>query len=152
MPRAALFDHYRIVERERIPDLLLSRDFNPRDELLLEREPGIEPESTAGSSVEITDYQLNSIKLEAHIEKPCLLLLSEIDYPSWHATVDGEPVEILKANYCLRAIPLSPGSREIEFRFRSRILNISLIISIVTFVIVLAVPIVFRQAAGEKGR
>ncbi len=75
------------------------------------------------------------------------MLLSEIDYPSWHATVDGEPVEILAANYCLRAIPLGPGSSEIEFRFRSNVLNISLVISIVTFVVVLAVPIVFRRSA-----
>ena len=152
LPRAALFGSYRIVPRERIRNLLISRDFDPKAELLLEREPGIVPETSAGNSVEITDYQLNSIKLETNIEKPCLLLLSEIDYPSWHATVDGEPVEILRANYCLRAIPLRPGSRKIEFRFRSRILNMTLVISIVTFVIVLAVPIVFRQAAGEKGR
>ena len=152
LPRAALYGSYRIVDRERIPDLLLSRDFDPRAELLLEREPGIGPESTAGSSVEITDYRLNSIRLEAHIEKPCLLLLGEIDYPSWQATVDGEPVEIMKANYCLRAIPLLPGSKDIEFRFRSKNLKMALLISIVVFVMALAVPIVFRQAAGEKGR
>jgi hypothetical protein len=152
LPRAALFENYRVVEREMIPELLLSRDFDPRSELLLEEEPGIRPESTAGSRIEITDYGLNSIKLEAHIEKPCLLLLSEIDYPSWHATVDGEPVGILKANYCLRAIPLGAGSSEIEFRFKSGILRMSLIISIVTFVIVLAVPILFRPASVEKGR
>jgi hypothetical protein len=152
LPRAALFENYRVVEREMIPELLLSRDFDPRSELLLEEEPGIRPESTAGSRIEITDYGLNSIKLEAHIEKPCLLLLSEIDYPSWHATVDGEPVGILKANYCLRAIPLGAGSSEIEFRFKSGILRMSLIISIMTFVIVLAVPILFRPAAVEKGR
>jgi hypothetical protein len=152
LPRAALFESYQIVERERIPDLLLSRDFDPRAEIILEREPGIVPGSTAGSSVEITDYRLNSIELEAHIENPCLLLLSEMDYPSWHATVDGEPVEILRADYCLRAIPLDPGSRRIEFAFKSGMLRMSLVISIVTFVIVLAVPIMFGRAAGEKGR
>jgi hypothetical protein len=152
MPRAALLGSYRVAQREGIPDLLLSRDFDPSREIILEREPGIAPETAEGSRVEITDYRLNSITLEAHIEKPCLLLLSEIDYPSWTATVDGERVEILTANYCLRAIPLRPGSKRIEFRFRSRILNMALAISIVTFIIVLAVPIVFRQAAGEKGR
>ncbi|HER43699.1 MAG TPA: hypothetical protein ENO08_04490 [Candidatus Eisenbacteria bacterium] len=152
LPRAALFDTYRVVERGRIPDLLLSREFDPGRELLLEREPGIVPGSIGGSSVEITDYRLNGIELEAHIEEPCLLLLSEIDYPSWRAEVDGEPVEILTADYCLRAIPLAPGSRKIEFRFSSGILRMSLVISIVTFVIVLAVPFVWRRAAAEKGR
>ena len=110
------------------------------------------PGSTEGSSVEITRYRFNSIELEARIEEPCLLLLSEVDYPSWRATVDGEPVEVLTADYCLRAIPLVPGSKRIEFNFHSSILNISLIISIVTFVIVLAVPFVFRRTAREKGR
>ncbi len=152
LPRAALFENYRIVDHGRIPELLLSRGFDPGNELLLEEEPGIRPQSTEGSSIEITEYCLNGIKLEADIEKPCLLLLSEIYYPSWRATVDGEPVEILKADYCLRAIPLDAGSREIEFRFVSGVLRISLLISIVTFVIVLAVPVLFRRAAGEKGR
>ena len=152
LPRASLFENFRVVERGMIPELLLSRGFDPRNELLLEEEPGIVPQSTEGSSVEITDYGLNSIRLEAHIEKPCLLLLSEIYYPSWHATVDGEPVDVLRADYCLRAIPLDAGSSVIEFRFRSDILRISLVISIVTFVIVLAVPVLFRRAAGEKGR
>ena len=152
LPRASLFGSYRIAPRERIPDMLMSRDFDPRGQIILEREPGIVPETAEGSRVEITDYQLNSRTLEAHIEKPCLLLLSEIDYPSWIATVDGERVEILSANYCLRAIPLHPGSRRIEFVFRSRVLNMALVISIATFVIVLAVPLVFGRAAREKGR
>jgi len=152
LPRATLFEQYRVVERGRIPDLLLSRDFDPRREILLERDPGIAPGSTEGSSVEITGYRLNSIELEARIEEPCLLLLSEIDYPSWQAKVDGEPVEILRADYCLRAIPLHPGAKRIEFRFSSGILKMALVISIVTFVIVLAVPFVSGRAAGEKGR
>ena len=152
LPRAALVGSYRVLPRERIPEMLLSREFDPASSVLLEHEPGIAPGSTEGSSIEITDYQLNRIELRARVKEPCLLLLSEIDYPSWGASVDGEPVEILTANYCLRAIPLRPGASEIVFRFGSKVLNKALIISVVTFVIVLAVPVVFRQAAAEKGR
>jgi ABC-type multidrug transport system fused ATPase/permease subunit len=151
MPRVTLLGRYRVLPRERVIDKLVSLEFDPSEEVILEREPVIAPVTAEGSSAEIIDYGLNGITLRAHIEEPCIMLFSEIDYPSWKASVDGMRTEILTADYCLRAIPLAAGDHEIVFRFSSDILRISLIISIVTFAFTLAVPIIERLSTSQKG-
>ena len=47
-----------------------------------------------------------------------LAIFSEVYYPKgWHAFVDGEEIDILRANYILRAVPLKAGNHEVKFLF-----------------------------------
>ncbi|MBI1746590.1 MAG: YfhO family protein [Acidobacteria bacterium] len=73
-----------------------------------------EPRSEA---ITVTDYQPNSISLEAAPDTDGFLFLSEIYYPGWRAYVDGKPQPILKANLVFRAIYLEKGPHKIQFRF-----------------------------------
>ena len=48
-----------------------------------------------------------------------LALFSDIWYPeNWVATIDGEEVEIIRANYILRALKVPAGQHEIIFEYR----------------------------------
>lgn len=69
------------------------------------------------SKVEITAYQPNNLKYTAETKTGGVMVLSEIYYPGWTATVDGKPVEIGRVNYILRAIKLEPGKHEIVLDF-----------------------------------
>jgi len=142
LPRAWLVDSVQVMPHERALRELASPGFDPSSVVLLEKEPAVRPVSTDGSGVEITDYQLNSITLKAHIEQPCVLVLSEIAYPDWKAIINGKETEILTADYCLRALPLGPGDHDIVFVYRSGVLRMSLIISIVMFGAAVAVPLI----------
>ena len=46
-------------------------------------------------------------------------------YPGWTAHVDGEPVEIARANYILRALRMEPGTHKVEFRFDPKSLHVT---------------------------
>jgi uncharacterized membrane protein YfhO len=48
------------------------------------------------------------------------VLLADTFYPGWTATVDGAPAPIYRADYVLRAVFVSAGNHEIEFRFMPR--------------------------------
>jgi uncharacterized membrane protein YfhO len=127
------------------------QDFDPASMTLLEKAPAVFPESNEGSTAEIVSYGLNAIKIKAHVEKPCIMVLSEIDYPDWIATVGGEEREILTANYCLRALPLEAGDHDIVFEYRSSVIRKSLVLSVVSLIFAVAMAVIPGVIAGRKG-
>jgi uncharacterized membrane protein YfhO len=60
-------------------------------------------------------------------------VLSEVYYPGWQATVDGEEVQVLRANYAFRAVALSPGKHVVKMTFEPWTWQMGLAISIVTW-------------------
>ena len=46
-------------------------------------------------------------------------LVGENWYPDWHATVDGKPAPVLRADYTLLSVVLPPGAREVRLWFAS---------------------------------
>lgn len=68
---------------------------------------------------EIREWRPNRITvLLPDVAEPGRLVLAEIHYPGWTATVDGEPAEIEPAAGLLRSVQVEPGRREVVFTFR----------------------------------
>jgi hypothetical protein len=59
------------------------------------------------------------IGLDGTAAKPAYLVISETWYPDWHATVDGRPAPVLRADHALLSVVLPPGAREVRLRFAS---------------------------------
>jgi hypothetical protein len=150
-PRVFCVDTFRVLPQEEALRSLRAPGFDPSREVILNEAPSIRPESAEGSSARITEYALNAVTIRAHLERPCILVMSEIYYPDWHASVDGKETQILRADYCLRAVALGAGDHEIRLRISSRVLRVSLIASIVSFAVAAALPAV-QGFASAKGR
>jgi hypothetical protein len=58
-----------------------------------------------------------------------VLVLSEIDYPAWKASIDGQPANVLVADATLRAVPVPAGVHTVELEFESRSLWLGSVIS-----------------------
>jgi hypothetical protein len=124
LPRAKLFAHW-----ETPPDgpatlaTLLSTNFNPAHTVLLwtnsavAQAPG-NPAADAGT-VEITDYHPKDITLSAAAKLPAVLLLNERFSPSWSVSVDRQPASLLRCNYIMRGVFLTPGQHTVEFRYHA---------------------------------
>ncbi len=69
------------------------------------------------SKVTITSYEPNHLTYNVESSKGGVVVFSEIYYPEWTATVDGENVPIGRVNYVLRALNLKPGKHEVVFDF-----------------------------------
>ena len=69
------------------------------------------------SMVTIKSYAPNHLVYETNSEKGGVLVFSEIYYPGWTATVDGQKNDIGRVNYILRAINTKPGKHEVVLDF-----------------------------------
>ena len=44
-------------------------------------------------------------------------MLSEVFYPGWKATIDGNRVQLERADYLITALPLPAGSHTVTYRY-----------------------------------
>ena len=69
-------------------------------------------------SIEMTSYAPNELHYRYNAATERLAVFSEIFYPNgWHATVDGEPVDLIRADWTLRAALLPAGEHEVVMTF-----------------------------------
>ena len=72
----------------------------------------------SSSVIKLVEFKPNQVIYEATSASASLAVFSEIFYPKgWTATIDGEEVQIIRANYVLRALVIPPGTHSIEFKF-----------------------------------
>ena len=71
-----------------------------------------------GDTIVLTQYAPNELRYRYEAAGPRLAVFSEIYYPNgWKATVDGAPVDVLRADWTLRAAVLPAGEHEVVMRF-----------------------------------
>ncbi len=85
--------------------------------------------------VNLLDWRANQIHLTA--QGPGKLVLSEIYYPGWIATVDGVKQDIEPAYDILRSLQIENGKHEVYFKYRPISIFAGLILSSVGWILVL---------------
>lgn len=75
-------------------------------------------DSTAKAT--LTDYAPNNLKYDVSSKNGGVVVFSEIYYPEWTATVDGQPAEVGRVNYVLRAINVKPGNHKVVLDFHPK--------------------------------
>ncbi|MEJ2212427.1 MAG: YfhO family protein, partial [Anaerolineae bacterium] len=83
----------------------------------------------APPAVRILSYQAEEVHLEADLEAPGYVVLTDAYYPGWEAEVDGQPAPIQRADVYFRAVALEAGRHEVVFRYRPASLRLGLAIS-----------------------
>jgi Bacterial membrane protein YfhO len=101
-------------------------EFDPSETALVEKEDFGEREVSlppagigAGAKVKIVRYEPHRIELESHNSEAGFLILSEVYYRGWDATVDGIKVPVERVDYALRGIRVPAGDHRVEFFFRA---------------------------------
>ena len=104
------------------------------------------------SIVQITSYEPNRLTYDVNTGKGGVLVFSEIYYPGWTATVDGEAVELGRVNYILRAIHIQPGQHQIELAFFPKSVDMTETIAYIAFALLLLVLVyvIFNQIKQKK--
>ena len=59
-----------------------------------------------------------AVVLSVATDRPGLLVLHDLYYPGWEATVDGKATPVLRANLLFRGVEVPAGEHRVEFTFR----------------------------------
>lgn len=77
------------------------------------------------SSIRLVSYEPNRLIYRTSSPKAGIVVFSEIYYPGWQATIDGQPANIARADYILRAMDVSGGEHTIEMWFDPQSIHVT---------------------------
>lgn len=109
-----------------------------RKDLVADKNLKIAADSTA--TIQLVDYSPMKMTYKSKSNTDQIAVFSEIYYPhGWTATIDGKEVPIEKANYVLRAVPVSKGEHTIIFEFKPQVIATGNMITIIANILLLIV-------------
>ena len=107
------------------------------------------------SVVNLKKYEPNELTYNVQSAKGGIVVFSEIYYPGWTATVDGQNVPVGRVNYILRAINVKPGEHTVVLTFKpSSVNNTETAAYVAYLLLVLAIAagvfVEWKKSAGNK--
>ena len=102
--------------------------------------------------VTIKAYEPNHLVYDVQSDKGGVVVFSEIYYPGWTATIDGQPAELGRVNYILRALNVKAGNHQVELSFNPKTVERTETIAYVAFVLLLlaVAAVVFIEWKKQK--
>ena len=94
-------------------------------------------EQDTASVVRLTAYEPNQLTYDITSGKGGVVVFSEVYYPGWTATVDGEPAELGRVNYILRALNVKPGNHKVVLSFFPKSLDRTESVAYVSYIVLL---------------
>jgi hypothetical protein len=144
LPYLQLLTYYTVAEqRDQVFAAISEPSFNPRRRVVLEKRPDPLPVPSVGlGSARIVDSSTDHLTIEADLESPAILLVTDSYSSGWRATAlpgsDQTRYEVMPANYVLRAVPLSAGHHRFRMEYAPRAFLIGAWISILSLVVYLS--------------
>ncbi|MDP3046899.1 MAG: YfhO family protein, partial [Chloroflexota bacterium] len=88
--------------------------------------------------------QPDRLRLDVQSSTQAMVVVSELYYPGWRATVDGTETPIYRADHALRAVMVPAGRHSVEMVFNPLSFRMGAVISLATIV---AAALVLLHAA-----
>ena len=87
--------------------------------------------------VKLDKYEPNNLQYTVNSKNGGVVVFSEIYYPGWTATIDGQPAELGRVNYILRAVSVKPGKHTVVLDFHPTSISTTETIAYIAIVILL---------------
>lgn len=113
--------------------------FNPTAQVVLEIPAGYQAASPAGTPTPATNlfytsYGAGQFGLVVDATQAAYVVVAEVWYPGWGATLNGKPATILRANTAFMAVAVPPGESSLNFQFTSPLFNLGALITAATLI------------------
>lgn len=96
----------------------------PEDEQAARREGILGADFEEGLVVGEVTSDLNRVRLMVEAQGEGFLVVSEVYFPGWEASVDGLPTRLWRVDYLLRGLLIPAGEHTVEMRYHPRSLRL----------------------------
>jgi hypothetical protein len=146
MPRAfKVHSAKALAEPGQVFDQLCSTDF--RKTALIDGLPSQSLHANATTPLvpaKIQQYLPNRVVVRTHGDDPGYLVLTDPWFPGWTCRIDGEPAEMLRADYLFRGVAVPGGEHTVSFAFAPTSYLRGKAISLIAIVAVLFASLILR--------
>lgn len=140
-PRAFLTDRWEVMKEGDILNKATDPVFDPRQEVLLESDPGLPMTGAAQGTVKVKDLDSDRIEIEAQTDKPAVLVVTDNYSKGWKAVPlegsDQKVFQVLPAYGFQRAVPLAAGHQHFLMEYDPAAFEAGKWISIASWLILL---------------
>ena len=120
LPRALLIEQAQSVgSGEEAWQAVHAPEFKPDGEVIVEGGPALEPHARVDGerSLAFTHYSNERVELSVQTPITAYVVLSDVFYPGWTATIDEQPSQVYPANFAFRAVLVPPGQHHVVLQF-----------------------------------
>lgn len=149
LPRAKMFYEWDVESDNKVILQKLTANYPISQKIIVDREPMIR--MAAGQSrIDLSDYQ-GERKIQVQTDSPGLLFVADSWYPGWISLVDGNRVELLKADYNFMAVPIkTAGDHIVELKYQPGSFEIGKMISFLSLLMVLMLLLFSLKSKKSK--
>jgi hypothetical protein len=117
--------------RERLAD----PNFDPRRTAILHAplEVALPAQAPEVYGTTVTTYAPERVVIVSDTPTPAVLTVAQVDYPGWHASIDGAPTDIVRAYGGLVAVIVPAGTHTVELRYDPLTYRVGAVVSFVTW-------------------
>ena len=125
LPRVWLvYDTLPVSTIEEANAVIFAADFSPA--LVATVENGPDLNGSGSGTLEVLAYGANRAEFLVRTSEKALLVLSDILYPGWTATIDGQPTDLLKTDGIFRGVVVPPGEHRVAMKYAPTSMHLGL--------------------------
>ena len=144
-PRAYLVNNIKLeTDSQKILDNMFRENVDLRNEVVIEEAINMKPGFSTGSA-SIISYKPNSVSLKTNSDGDSLLLLTDVFYPGWKATVDGKEVKIYRSDYTFRSVVVPGGQHEVKFLYKPLSFEIGKYLALISFILLIPLSFLLKK-------
>ena len=121
------------IQSSRLPD---GRPYEPTQVALVEAPLNFNAKNPdVAATAQVLSLSNTHVEVQTDSTSAAFLVLSDVYYPGWRATIDGKPTPIFQTNYVLRGVQVPAGNHRVTFEFNPVSFHIGLGVSSASLVL-----------------
>jgi hypothetical protein len=150
LPRAWIVPKVIEASGEQIRDMIISGGprFKPYEFAFVENRFAFEGTKDPKAKVQIIKIEKSSMDIQVETANPAFLVVSDVYYPGWTATLNNTSTQLYRTNYLFRGVLVPSGSSTVRMEFRPTSFRLGLLITIGSLLIVAFVMMKIKIPAG----